>query len=241
VVHSLGVNVLINSQYNLERHSSSCLFPSLRSFLFTKLLLCNGWPASHCAGGSPRWDNLSQKLFAMYVKNLKFSYSLTKWLHFVRLYSKELVRDSMEDLCIAFRKGFECIVCRFFFFLYFGSTRVWTQGLLLLCRCSTTWAASPSSFCVSYFSNRVWCLRPGWPSSESLPFTLPVSLGWQACTTMLSFYWFRWVLWIFCQHWPGTSILSQPPEWLELQTRATIPSNIIFFLLQKIGNNSHVQ
>jgi hypothetical protein len=70
-----------------------------------------------------------------------------------------------------------------FFFFFFCGTGVWTQGLTLLARCSTTWDTAKPFFVLSIFKVGVHKLfGPGW-----LPATiLLISASWIARTGEIS-------------------------------------------------------
>jgi hypothetical protein len=86
-----------------------------------------------------------------------------------------------------------------------GSPRVLIQGLALARQVLYHLSHAPSPFCFGYFWDKfshfmLW--------TRTLPFMLPIQLGWQKDSTAPSFLLFVMVfLRTFCQGWHGTMIL----------------------------------
>jgi hypothetical protein len=99
-----------------------------------------------------------------------------------------------------------CIILVFFLFFFFCSSEVWTQGIILLVKCFTTWVMPPSLFYILYGSGRVSCFCLGLPQTTIL---LPMC-SWDhrhmpPCWT----YWLRWGL---SNPLPGLALNMDPPN-----------------------------
>jgi hypothetical protein len=115
------------------------------------------------------------------------------------------------------------ILLAFFFFPLFSSTGVWTQGLHLLSKHSTTWPTPLILFALVSFLDRVSCFCPGCPGPQSSYFHFHSSQDYRHALPYL-------VCLTFCLGWPQILIfLSVPSEQLGLQvcTNTPGPSSVI--------------
>jgi hypothetical protein len=105
---------------------------------------------------------------------------------------------------------------------------VWTQGLALARQVLYHSSQCPSSFCFSFFSDRMLCFFLGWPGPWSSYLHLPCNLGCR-CDPLHPAYCLRWM---FANFLPDHNLpnVHLPSRWDYKQEPSCLVSFLSFYI-----------